>query len=73
MANTTAPRVIQSSADAMFGVSLMADGHMENFGIGSFNIDRSEEMACRLETIAAAIRAKAGLKSIQLAKLQQAA
>lgn len=59
MENTTAPRVIQSAAAAMYGVSLMADGHMENIGIGSFDLDRSEEMACRLEAIAAAIRAKA--------------
>ncbi len=67
MANTTAPRVIQSAASAMYGVSLLADGHMENIGIGTFDIDRAEEMACRLEAIAAAIRAKAVEHSMQLA------
>jgi hypothetical protein len=51
----------------MYGVSLLADGHMENIGIGTFDIDRAEEMACRLEAIAAAIRAKAVEHSMQLA------
>ena len=64
--STTAPRVIQSAASAIYGVSLLADGQMENIGIGSFDIDRAEEMACRLEAIAAAIRAKAGQRSKQL-------
>ncbi len=63
----TAPCVIQSAAAAMYGVSLMSDGHMENIGIGSFDIDRAEEMACRLEAIAEAIRTKAAQRSIQLA------
>lgn len=65
--NTTAPRVIQSAASAMYGVSLLSDGHMENIGIGSLDLDRAEEMACRLEAVAKAIRAKAAQRSIQLA------
>lgn len=67
MANTTAPRVIQSSASAMYGVSLMSDGHIENIGIGSFDLESAEEMACRLEAIAEAIRTKAAQRSHQLA------
>lgn len=66
MANTTAPRVIQSAASAMYGVSLLSDGHMENIGIGTFDIDRAEEMACRLEAIAAALRSKAAQRSTQI-------
>lgn len=68
MANTNqTTRVIQSSASAMYGVSLMSDGHMENIGIGCFDLDRAEEMACRLEAIAEAIRAKVAQRSLQLA------
>lgn len=67
MTYQTTPRVIQSSASAMYGVSLLSDGHMENVGIGSFDLNRAEEMACRLEAIAAAIRAKATQRSIKLA------
>lgn len=67
--NLNANSVIQFSATATFGVSMMADGHMENIGIGSFDIDRSEEMACRLESIAKAIRARATQCASQLAAL----
>lgn len=66
MTNQTAPRIIQSSASAMYGVSLLSDGHMENVGIGSFDLDRAEEMACRLEAIAEAIRIKAAQRSARL-------
>jgi len=36
-------------------------------GIGAFDIDQAEELACRLEAIAKAIRAKASQRSMQLA------
>ena len=64
--NTTASRIIQSSASAMYGVSLLSDGHMENIGIGSLDLDRAEEMACHLEAIAESIRAKAAQRNIQI-------
>ena len=50
----------------MYGVSLLSDGHMENIGIGSLDLDRAEEMACHLEAIAESIRAKAAQRNIQI-------
>ena len=59
--------LITNPTACLYGVSVREDGTFENIGIGAFDIDQAEELACRLEAIAKAIRAKASQRSIQLA------
>lgn len=59
--------LITNPTTCMFGVTVREDGTFENIGIGAFDIDQAEELACRLEAIAKAIGAKASQRSIQLA------
>lgn len=59
--------LITNPATGMYGVAICEDGTFENIGIGAFDIDQVEELACRLEAIAEAIRAKASQRSILLA------
>ena len=56
--NTKSP-TIPEPKDGLFGVAVRADGTLENVGIGSFDIEQAEQLACQLESLAGSIRAKA--------------
>ena len=56
--NNSSP-TIPAPKNCLFGVAINSDGSIENVGIGSFDVDRAEQLAAHLELLAAAIRAKA--------------
>lgn len=49
---------IPSPKEGLFGVSIHADGTLENVGIGSFDVRHAEKLANRLNALADSIRAK---------------